>query len=120
MSESGALYTFPRPTTRNLEALRERLQQWLARELGPGSDPRISELRNPGAMGYSSETLFFDLTWRAGGGQRSGSYVVRLQPTPENLPMFPDYNFDRQVGAMRLLAERTTVPVPPVPWYEPD
>ena len=120
MSKSDALYTFPRPTTRNLDELRGRLQQWLAHELGPGSDPQLSDLRSPGAMGYSSETLLFDLTWQAGVQQHTGSYVARLQPTPENFPMFPDYNFDRQVGALRLLAERTTVPVPPVPWYEPD
>ena len=120
MSKPELPADFPRTSTRDRHALGGRLQAWLARTLGPGSEPHISELRSPGGAGLSSETLLFDVSWQAGGREQTGSYVARLHPTPDSMPVFPVYDFDRQVRAMRLVAERTAVPVPSVPWHEPD
>lgn len=109
-----------RTSTRDLNALQERLAAWLATKLGPGSDPLVANLRNPATTGMSSETLLFDLSWREQGELRSGSFVGRLPPPADAFPVFPRYDFDLQVGVMRLVRKYSTVPAPKVRWYEPD
>jgi len=121
MSDDGdTQLTRPCTSTREREALREQLRTWLACRLGPGTDPQVSELDSPDRTGMSSETLLFDLRWHEGGTQRAGSYVARLHPTEDSMPVFPVYDFDRQVRVMRLVAERSAVPVPRVSWFERD
>ncbi len=120
MTDPEPQITFLRTSTRDRAALRERLEQWLACALGPGAEPQVSALSGPGGAGLSSETLLFELAWRAGGERRNGSYVARLHPAPDSMPVFPLYDFDRQVRVMRMVAERSTVPVPLIAWYETD
>jgi aminoglycoside phosphotransferase (APT) family kinase protein len=68
----------------------------------------------------SSETVLFDLTWQERGTPRSQPCVARLRPDPSALPVFPAYDLERQFRVMRLVGERTAVPVPRTLWYEPD
>jgi len=82
MTDPDPQITFLRTSTRDRAVLRERLERWLAHELGPGADPQVSALDSPGGAGLSSETLLFDLAWRASGRTQSGSFVARLNPTP--------------------------------------
>ncbi len=110
----------PRTSTRNPEALRGRLARWLGRALGPDSHPSVSIGEGPASTGMSSETILLDASWREGGVDRVGAYVVRLPPAPDAYPVFPHYDFARQVRAMRLVRERSAVPVPRIAWYEPD
>jgi aminoglycoside phosphotransferase (APT) family kinase protein len=110
----------PTTSTRDRDDLRRRLTAWLASTLGPGSDPEVSELASPGTTGMSSETVLFDASWTEDGERRTGRYVARLHPADDAFPVFPSYDFDRQVRAMRIVGERSDVPVPRVPWDEPD
>lgn len=107
-----------RTSYRDPEALRSRLTAWFARTLGAGSDPQLSALGTPGKAGMSSETLLFDMVWRENGVERSGRFVGRLPPPEDAFPIFPRYDFDLQVGVMRLVGSRSQVPVPKVPWQE--
>jgi aminoglycoside phosphotransferase (APT) family kinase protein len=67
----------------------------------------------------SSETLVFDATWTEGGEQRTGEYVARVAPAEHDIPVFMDYALQDQYDAMRIVGERTDVPVPNVGLFEP-
>lgn len=119
MAETPDL-TQAKTSTRDLGVIRQRLTAWMEKTLGVGSEPRLSELRNPGNAGMSSETLLFDLTWKDNGVERSGSFVGRLPPASDAYPIFRKYDFELQVNVMRLVGERSKVPVPKVVWDEPS
>ncbi len=106
-------------STRDLNVIQERLTAWMAKTLGPGSEPKLSEIRNPGSGGMSSETLLFDMSWKENGIERSGSFVGRLPPAANAMPVFPEYDFHLQVEVTRLVGERSKVKVPKVLWNEP-
>jgi len=84
----------------------------------PGAD--VSSLVVPESNGMSSETLLFDVAFEEGGTRRSLGCAARLSPDPAAAPVFPVYDLDRQFRVMRLVAERSEVPVPATLWYEPD
>jgi aminoglycoside phosphotransferase (APT) family kinase protein len=112
--------TRPTTSTRDRADLRRRLTIWLAGVLPAGADPQVSELTTPGTTGMSSETILFDAAWTDDGVHRVERFVARLHPADDAFPVFPSYDFDRQVRAMRIVGERSDVPVPRVAWYEPD
>jgi aminoglycoside phosphotransferase (APT) family kinase protein len=71
----------------------------------------------------SSETLMFDATWDdpdVPGGRSGGSFVVRLEPAADAVPVFPTYDLESQHRVMRLVAEHSAAPVPRVRWLETD
>ena len=108
----------PRTSNRDRDDLRRRLVTWLSDKV---IDPDISELHVPESNGMSSETLLFDVTWMEEDGRRTHqSCAARLSPDPGALPVFPVYNLERQFTVMRLVGERSAVPVPATLWYEPD
>lgn len=119
MSETQDL-TQTKTSTRDLGDIHQRLTAWMAKTLGPGAEPHLSELRNPGNAGMSSETLLFDMTWKEKGVEHSGSFVGRLPPPSDAFPVFPKYDFELQVNVMRLVGERSAVKVPKVLWDEPS
>jgi aminoglycoside phosphotransferase (APT) family kinase protein len=113
----------PRTSTRDRDELHRRLVTWLATQV---SDPKVSELVVPESNGMSSETLLFECTWRDASGESSPDARViqacaaRLVPDPEAVPVFPVYDLERQFRVLRLVAERTDVPVPRTLWLELD
>jgi aminoglycoside phosphotransferase (APT) family kinase protein len=119
MAEGEAADAAPRPrtSTRDREELQRRLEAWLATKVGNAS---ISELVVPESNGMSSETLLFDATWDEGGTMRTTGCAARLSPDPAAVPVFPVYDLERQFRVMRLVAERSSVPVPATLWLEPD
>lgn len=119
MTELTTLPADTRTSNRDLNHIQERLTAWLGKALGTGANPVITNLRNPGKTGMSSETLLFDLEWRQEGCHRTGSFVGRLPPPEDAFPVFPKYDFALQVGVMRLVRKYSRVPVPEVLWYEP-
>ena len=93
---------------------------------GPGAlaPVEITAFERPSANGMSSDTVLFDARWRGGGGSGeapgagSGSFVARLAPSDDAFPVFPTYDLAAQARVMRLVAERSAVPVPHVRWFE--
>ena len=80
----------------------------------------MSQLMVPESNGMSSETLLFDVTWDDDGRRRSRRCAARLSPDPQAAPVFPVYDLGRQFRVMRLVAERSSVPVPETLWIEPE
>jgi len=118
----------PRTSTRDRDELHRRLVQWLATKV---TDPDVSELLVPESNGMSSETLLFEATWRDPDGAGSsdaapsGALVTqacaaRLRPDPAAAPVFPVYDLERQFRVIRLVGERSRVPVPRTLWLELD
>jgi aminoglycoside phosphotransferase (APT) family kinase protein len=108
----------PRTSTRDHDLLREQLTQWLVTHLPSAT---ISEFIAPATNGMSSETILFEAHWPAEqGATGSGRFVLRLPPDPASEPVFPVYDMPRQFNAMRLVAERTDVAIPPTVWLETD
>jgi len=105
-------------TTRDAGALREQLERWLAARLPEGCAPRVSELASPSATGMSSETLLFDASWEEAGQHRSGAFVARLAPEARDVPVFPDYDLEKQFRLLDLVRRHGDVPVPHVRWLE--
>ena len=97
----------PIPEQRDFEATRKILAEWLRDKLG---EVEVSQLVIPDGTGYSNETLLFD----AG----DAGYVLRVKPTGYQL--FLETDFERQFEVMKLVSERTSVPMPQLLWFEED
>ncbi|MBW2273667.1 MAG: phosphotransferase family protein [Deltaproteobacteria bacterium] len=107
-------------STRDPAALRGAVEAWLAGQLPAGAAPEISEVTSPSATGMSSETLLFDARWREAGKEQGGAFVLRLEPDLEDCPVFPVYDMKSQFEIMKLVGERSRVPVPRARWLELD
>lgn len=94
------------------------LEAWLATELPAGAHPRVTLHSGVDTNGMSSETLVFDATWTEDGQEKTGEYVARVAPAAEDYPVFPDYALRDQYEVMRIVGERTDVPVPSVGLFE--
>ncbi|MFJ3420519.1 phosphotransferase family protein [Streptomyces sp. NPDC086082] len=104
----------PRTTTRDPEELAHRLTVWLGARL-PGA--KAVDVRVPGSNGMSSETLLFDIEHPE---PPLRACALRLAADPAAYTVFPVYDIPRQFRTMRLVAERTELPVPGVRWLEAD
>jgi aminoglycoside phosphotransferase (APT) family kinase protein len=102
-------------SSRDQDELRGRLQTWLPHGSG---DPEaaVTGLDAPSANGMSSETLLVDAT--VGGVARR--LVVRVAPDTHDVPVFPTYDLEAQFEVIRVVHERTDVPVPTCHWLELD
>jgi aminoglycoside phosphotransferase (APT) family kinase protein len=108
-------------STRDRDRVVARFIEWFRATTGD-RDASARDLGAPQASGFSSDTLLLDLAWQGDGGSHGREVVVRLPPTADAWPVFPQYDFRAQVAAMRAVRKgaSTTVPVPEVLWYEPD
>ncbi|WP_416958933.1 phosphotransferase family protein [Streptomyces sp. Agncl-13] len=104
----------PRTTTRDPEELAHRLTAWLDTRL-PGA--KAVDVRVPASNGMSSETLLFDIDHSE---PPLRACALRLAADPAAYTVFPVYDMPRQFRTMRLVAERTDLPVPEVRWLEED
>ncbi len=100
----------------------DRVAAWLGSKLAedaatPVADVEIGPLTTPG-VGQSNDTLLFDARWREGAARRRGSFVIRRQPTANQLFYEPDVL--REYRVLRALEHGSDVPVPHVRWAEPD
>lgn len=107
-------------SSRDVGALPGRIAGWLTTQLPRDADPAVDLLATIDANGLSSETLPLDVTWTRNGRRRAEKYVARLAPAPGDLPVFPGYALREQFDVMRILGERSSVPVPTVRWIEPS
>jgi aminoglycoside phosphotransferase (APT) family kinase protein len=105
----------PVPDPRDPETTKAVLTTWL-RAAGRLPGAEITHLETPEFSGFSSEILMLDVTHGAGGTQER--FALRIAPL--HYQVFPEVRFEEQYRLMRILAERTDIPVPPIRWYEPD
>lgn len=105
-----------RPSASRLapETITPALAEWLSAKAG--SPATITKVSPPDGNGMSSETVIVDAEW---GGQQH-PLVVRVAPSPESDPVFPEYDLDNQFRLMDYVAKTTDVPVPPLYWSEPS
>ena len=101
------------PWRRSPEELAIRLETWARAEVG--ADATVTNVIAPD-NGMSSESCLFDLTT----GGTTTHYVARMAPLPSLVPVFETYDIELQARAMNLVAERTSVPVPSVPFVVLD
>ena len=66
----------------------------------------ISDIHAPHGGGMSSVTLLFDAN--------AEHLVARMAPDDTSFPVFPSYDIAQQFEVMRLVAEHSDVPVPPI------
>jgi aminoglycoside phosphotransferase (APT) family kinase protein len=108
-----------RRTARDPATVPPLLEGWLTGALPEGAHPEVTIHSGIDANGMSSETLVLDATWTEDGEQRTGEYVARVAPSPDEFPVFMGYALQDQYDAMRIVGERTGVPVPEVGLFEP-
>ena len=106
-------------TSRDPATVPALLEGWLARCLPEGADPTghaaQRHRRERDVLGDARVRRDLDRGRRAAAGQ----YVARVAPAAEDLPVFASYALQDQYDAMRIVGERTAVPVPQVRWMEP-
>ena len=106
-------------STRDASEMRERLTEWLRDELPDSAEPDVVVHGMAEANGMSSETVPLDVTSTENGERVTREYVARVAPSPDDLPVFPEYRLSDQYEAMRLAGELAGVPVPPLGLNEP-
>jgi aminoglycoside phosphotransferase (APT) family kinase protein len=106
-------------SSRDAASMAGQVAAWLATQLPEGAEPEVSLHAGSDANGMSSETILADVTWTEGGERRTHGFVVRMAPSPQDVPVFSSYRLDHQYDAIRLVHELTDVPVPAPRWLEP-
>jgi aminoglycoside phosphotransferase (APT) family kinase protein len=101
-------------SSRDVAALPDVLSQWLAGHTGEA--PMITVNSGVDANGLSSETIILVIAWPDAAPQR---YVMRVAPADKDIPMLPVYRLDQQFALLKLVADKTDLPIPPVRWLEP-
>lgn len=107
-------------SSRDTSTLPTVISQWLSTVLPGGVAPQITVESGIDANGMSSETIILTGRWDEDGQQREEKWVARVAPTAEDVPVFSSYRMDHQFDVIRLVAEKTDVPVPRVRWLEAD
>jgi aminoglycoside phosphotransferase (APT) family kinase protein len=107
MADDSAPIALDTPWRRDPEEIGRSLETWARDELG--ADARLVSVTTP-ENGMSSESILFDV-------EHDGTLdrlVARLAPLPSLVPVFQHYDIELQAKAMRIVGERTDVPVPEV------
>lgn len=94
------------------------MSRWLSTLLPGGVTPEITVESGVDANGMSSETIILTGRWTADGQPQEQKWVARVAPTTEDVPVFSSYRMDHQFDVIRLVQEKTDVPVPQVRWLE--
>lgn len=94
------------------------MSRWLSTVLPGGATPEITVESGVDANGMSSETIILTGRWTADGQPKEQKWVARVAPTTEDVPVFSAYRMDHQFDVIRLVQEKTDVPVPQVRWLE--
>jgi aminoglycoside phosphotransferase (APT) family kinase protein len=105
-------------SSRDVSALPEVMSRWLSMVLPGGATPEVTVQSGVDANGMSSETIILSGRWDVDGVQQEQKWVARVAPTAQDVPVFPSYRLEHQFELMRLVAEKTDIPVPRVRWLE--
>jgi len=101
-------FSLSTPWRRDPDELAASLGAWVVEAISP--EAKVVDVHAPD-NGMSSESVLFDVEH----GDGVDHYVARLAPNPDVVPVFQHYDIETQATAMRLVGERTSVPVPDVP-----
>ncbi|MFN8626367.1 MAG: phosphotransferase family protein [Candidatus Binatia bacterium] len=107
----------PHPEKRDLDLTERQLCAWLATQLVGARDVRVIMRGGPSSSGFSSDTVMFDAAWADAAGAHREPLVARF--TPRGKTVFPTYDVGLQYRVMKILGDRTNVPVPRMRWNEP-
>jgi len=118
--QGAAANDAPVRSSRSAEEIRGRFASWLAQRMGADAAPVVTGVSGTTGNGLSSETLLFDVEWRANGATERGALVVRMAPDPADVPVFPTYRLDLQYRTIEAVRTETDVPVPPLRFLEED
>lgn len=105
-------------SSRDLSTLPVVMSQWLSTVLPGGPAPEITVESGVDANGMSSETIILTGRWTADGQTQEQKWVARVAPATEDVPVFSSYRMDHQFDVIRLVQDKTDVPVPQVRWLE--
>jgi aminoglycoside phosphotransferase (APT) family kinase protein len=94
------------------------MSKWLATVMPGGVAPRLTVESGVDANGMSSETIILTGRWDEDGQHQEQKWVARVAPAAQDVPVFSSYRMDHQFDVIRLVGEKTDVPVPPVRWLE--
>lgn len=106
-------------SARDVSTLPGVLSQWLSTVMPDGVEPQVTVESGVDSNGMSSETIILTGRWAADGQQHEEKWVARVAPTTEDVPVFTSYRMDHQYDVIRLVGEKTDIPVPQVRWLEP-
>jgi aminoglycoside phosphotransferase (APT) family kinase protein len=106
-------------SSRDVSTLPGLMSQWLSTVMPGGVTPEITVESGVDANGMSSETIILTGRWDEDGRRQKQKWVARVAPTAEDVPVFTTYRMDHQFDVIRLVGEKTDVPVPTVRWLEP-
>lgn len=81
---------------------------WIAEQDGSPDDVALVDVQKPDGNGMSSDTVLFTVRW--GGTERH--LVARVEPSTDDVPVFPSYDLGLQARVMALVAVETDAPVP--------
>jgi hypothetical protein len=95
------------------------MSRWLSTVMPGGTTPQVTVESGVDSNGMSSETIILTGRWEADGQQHEDKWVARVAPTTQDVPVFSSYRMDHQFDVIRLVGEKTDVPVPRVRWLEP-
>lgn len=105
-------------SSRDVSTLPDVMSRWLSTVLPGGATPEITVESGVDANGMSSETIILTGRWEQDGQRQEQKWVARIAPAAQDVPVFSSYRMDHQFDVIRLVGEKTDVPVPPVRWLE--
>ncbi len=103
---------------RDLDATAKLLSEWLTGQIPDACRAEVVEMSRPSSSGGSSETYFLKASITSAGETRREKLVLRVKP--REFTMFLRENFDEQHRLLTHLHAESDVPVPAIPFYEPD
>ena len=106
-------------SSRDVSTLPDVMSRWLSTVMPGGTTPQVTVESSVDSNGMSSETIILTGRWEADGQQHEENWVARVAPTTQDVPVFSSYRMDHQFDVIRLVGEKTDVPVPRVRWLEP-
>ena len=106
-------------SARDISTLPDVISQWLSTVMPGGVTPQVTVESGVDSNGMSSETIILTGRWEADGQQHEEKWVARVAPSEQDVPVFTSYRMDHQFDVIRLVGEKTDVPVPLVRWLEP-
>ena len=106
-------------SSRDPGQLQRALNGWLGAQL-PDTGATVLGVEVPEANGMSSETLLITAAWSDAGDSDPIDHhlVARVEPATSDVPVFPTYDLTGQFEVLRLVADRSGVPVPATRWLE--